>query len=513
MDAIEALRLVNRIHSRILGRRAEIEKNERYYLGDQNLTYATAEWLKANAARYSQFSDNWCAPVSNAIGERIEVTGLKFRDNATSANDLWDDWLRNEMEMQSSQGFLTSFNTKRSFVIVWGSEDDVPVVSWEHPSHVEIEYEWGMLGRRRKAALKTWVDETTEYATLYTPDYVFKYHRKLGRGMNDRVAQSEQAQGDYTSGGWEPIDVKVSGDNVWPLPNPLGVVPVVEVPNRPILGGEPVSEVAQVIPLQDAINILWAYAMYAGDYASMPARVLLNVNPPMRKVLDNTGKHIGDAPVTMKELNESRFAVFNGGAGSKDAKIDSWPAAKLDVFTDVIELAVGHIAAQTRTPPHYLVSNKGLSNLAADALKAAEIGLVKKAQEFQKFATPAIREVFRLMALVKNETAQAEQVRLATIAWQNPEMRSEAQMSDALVKKKTIGYPRRYLMELDGVSPTEIDRIEEMIAKEEQAAQDAALMGAQHFDQSGGNSLSASDGPAAAGQPGNAPGGQAVAAG
>lgn len=487
MEAAEALRLVNRIHARIVARRPEIAKNERYYMGDQNLTYATSEWMKANSARYTDFSDNWCAPVANAIGERIEVTGLKFRDNDTAANGLWDEWLRNEMEMQSSQGFLTSFNTKRSFVIVWGSDDNEPVVSWEHPSNVEIEYEWGMLGRRRKAALKTWVDEDTEYATLYAPDWVFKFSRKLGRHADERSAQSEQAKSDDTTGGWAAVE---SAFEQWPLPNPLKVVPVVEVPNRPILGGEPVSEVAQVIPMQDAINILWAYAMHAGDYASMEARVLLNVNPPMRKILDQDGKHIGDAPVTMKELNESRFAVFNGGPGN-DAKIDSWPASKLDVFTDVIEIAVGHIAAQTRTPPHYLVSNKGLSNLAADALKAAEIGLVKKAQEFQKFATPAIREVFRLMALVKDQPAQAEQVRLATIAWQNPEMRSEAQMADALVKKKTIGYPFRYLMELDGIAPTEIDRILDMVKDEEEKAILDAERAAADFEQSGGDSVEA----------------------
>ncbi|HEX9225974.1 MAG TPA: phage portal protein [Arthrobacter sp.] len=496
MDANEALRLVNRIHSRIVGRRMDIETNERYYLGDQNLTYATAEWLKSNASRYAQFSDNWCAPVSNAIGERIEVTGIKFRDNDKAANTLWDEWLRNEMEMQSSQGFLTSFNTKRSFVIVWGTEDNEPVVSWEHPSNVEIEYEWGMLGRQRKAAVKTWVDEKTEYVTLYEPEAVWKFSRTLSLTPDERAAQSLQAKGGNEDGGWQPILPTASGDPTWPLANPLGVVPVVEVPNRPLLGGEPVSEVAQVRPLQDAINILWAYAMYAGDYASMPARVLLNVNPPMRKVLDTTGKHIGDAPVTMKELNESRFAVFNGGKDSPDAKIDSWPASKLDVFTDVIEIAVGHIAAQTRTPPHYLVSNKGLSNLAADALKAAEIGLVKKAQEFQKFATPAIREVFRLMALVKDDKAMADKVRLATIAWQNPEMRSEAQMADALVKKKNIGYPFAYLMELDGIAPTEQDRILKMVREEEAKAIEDAERAAADFEQSGGNSVDAPTLPA-----------------
>ncbi|MGY2747218.1 phage portal protein [Arthrobacter sp. UYCu723] len=506
MLADEALRLVHHIHARIVGRRSEIDKYERYYLGDQNLTYATAEWLKANAARYSQFSDNWCAPVVNAISERVEVTGIKFRDSGDKADGLWDDWLRNEMEMQSSQGFLTSFNAKRSFVIVWGSDDDEPVMSWEHPSNVEIEYEWWN-GRRRKAALKTWVDGNTEYATLYAPDEVFKYSREMGRAANEREAQSKQERADDNEGGWLPLEVH--GES-WPLPNPLGVVPVVEVPNRPILRGEPVSEVAQVIPLQDAINILWAYAMYAGDYASMPARVLLNVNPPMRKILDKDGKHIGDSPVTMKELNESRFAVFNGGVGN-DAKIDSWPAAKLDVFTDVIELAVGHIAAQTRTPPHYLVSNKGLSNLAADALKAAEIGLVKKTQEFQKFATPAVREVFRLMALVKGDKGLAEQVRLAKVVWQNPEMRSEAQLADALVKKKTIGYPMEYLMELDGLGPTEINRVKDMIRDEQDAAQEDAMKAAAEFEQSGGNSVSAPVGPVAPGQQAHGGSGAAVA--
>jgi len=146
------------------------------------------------------------------------------------------------------------------------------------------------------------------------------------------------------------------------------------------------------------------------------------------------------------------------------------------------------------------VSNKGLSNLAADALKAAEIGLVKKAQEFQKFATPAIREVFRLMAIVKNQPAQAEQVRLATIAWQNPEMRSEAQMADALVKKKTIGYPFKYLMELDGVAPTEVERILDMVKDEEAEAVLAAQREAEDFERTGGNSPVAPTVPAVAGE-------------
>jgi len=181
----------------------------------------------------------------------------------------------------------------------------------------------------------------------------------------------------------------------------------------------------------------------------------------------------------MAQLNESRFAVFSG----ETAKIDQWDPAKLDVFTDVIEIAVGHIAAQTRTPPTYLVSKTGMSNVNSEGLKASEIGLVKKVVEFQTFATPAMREVFRLIALAKGDTALAEEVRLSTIVWMNPEIRSESQLADALVKKKQMGYPLEYLMELDGVDPYDMQRIKEMIEQERKAALDfgveAALNGVE----------------------------------
>ena len=38
-----------------------------------------------------------------------------------------------------------------------------------------------------------------------------------------------------------------------------------------------------------------------------------------------------------------------------------------------------------------------------------------------------------------------------------------------LIKKKQMGYPMRYLLEMDGNSPTEVDRIMEQI-KSEQAS-------------------------------------------
>jgi len=182
--------------------------------------------------------------------------------------------------------------------------------------------------------------------------------------------------------------------------------------------------------------------------------------------LDAEGKKTGEQPVDMKDLAEKRLLYLTSG----DAKIDSWEAAKLDVFTDVIDEAVGHIAAQTRTPPTYLITKTGMSNVGADGLKASEIGLVKKTIDFQTFVTPRLREVYRLIALAKGDKKLAQAARLATIAWANPEIRSESQLADALVKKKSIGYPLEYLMEIDGLDPVEIKRVLAMKKLEEESA-------------------------------------------
>ena len=457
MDAKAALAMVNRIYARLDARRPFLDLSQNYYRGRHNLQFATEEWRKSNAHRYKDFSDNWCAPVVDAEAERLEHIGVKIADNDAGAKALWNQWLLNELPSQSSQGFVSSLTSARSFVIVWGDKStDEPLVTWEHPANVEIEYDWEN-PRLRTAALKTWVDESLEYATLYEPQFVWKFQRARFMVDNPRVSQANQAKERLSpEGGWVPREGLLEP---WPLVNPMGAVPVVEIPNRPLLADDPISEIQGVMPMQNAVNLLWAYLFLAADYASMPARVVLHQGPPMTPILDSiTGKEIGKKPVDLKDLQEKRLLYLSG----ENTAIDSWEAARLDVFTGVIEQSVGHIAAQTRTPPHYLVSNKGLSNLSGDALQAAEGGLVNKATEFQRDAAPALREVYRLIALAMGDKALAEQARLATIVWKNAGIRSEAQMADALLKKKQMGYPLEYLMEVDGIDPVDIDRILKM---------------------------------------------------
>src|SRR5690606_32088514 len=171
------------------------------------------------------------------------------------------------------------------------------------------------------------------------PEFLWKFERKRPTQKDEHESQAEQGRDDTTwEGGWTPRGGVDAPTEEWMIPNPLGVVPVVELANRPTLKGDPISEIQGVMPMQDAINLLWAYLFLAADYASMPARVLLGADPPKIPILDKDGKVIGSRPVEMKDLAETRLFNVTG----EDAKIDSWAPARLDVFTDTIEVAVGH---------------------------------------------------------------------------------------------------------------------------------------------------------------------------
>ena len=443
-----------------------------YYRGRQKLRFASEKWREYHADRYKEFCDNWCSPVANSPAERLRVDGFRLDEDPTvsaAERQLWRDWQANDMEAQSSQGFLHSLIARRSYVLVWGDGDDNPVATWERADQVIVGYDAERPGVRL-AALKTWVDDDVEYATLYVPDEVWKFQRDHLRA-GSQVELPPGARGyeffATTSGLAVPLADQTSwrlreGADPNPMRNPLGVVPVVEFPNRPMLGAEPLSEIAGTMAMQDAINLLWAYLFTAADFASMPARVVMGQEPPKIPILDENGQKVGERAVDIKKLAEDRILWLTG----QNTKIGQWDAAKLDVFTSVIETAVTHVAAQTRTPPHYLILGKGLVNVNAEGMKAAETGLVKKVEEEQLFLGPATREVFRLFALVRGEDDVAEQARFGVVKWKDAENHSEAQLVDAILKLKTVGFPFQWLAERYGLSQTEIQRLLEMRQRE-----------------------------------------------
>lgn len=466
MNEEAARRLTEKLYRNLDSRRREIDDFESYASGEQPLTFASEKWRAFHKNRYAGFSDNWCGVVASAPAERLKLLGLRVADSKQASNRLWDIFDRNGGMTQSSQGFLTAITARRSFVRVWGDpETDEPTIDFLHPSQAIVDYD--RTGRRRLAGLEAWIeddDDSTEYAHLYTRDSLYKWKRSSSYNVKDQRTPSgvlivESAIKQVgTNGGWEPYEDE--DDDSWPIPNPMGKVALVELANRPRLGRMPVSDIAGAKAMQDAINLLWGYLFGAADHASLPARVVMGQDAPKVPILDANGQKIGEREVSLKELEAGRLLWLTG----QKTTISQWESAKLDVFTDVIEVAVGHLAAQTRTPSHYLIANS--DNVPASGYELAEAGLVSRVEESQTFFSGDLRDMFELVALADDDQALADEVRTATMLWHDATIRNESQRVDALQKKKTMGYPLRYLLELEGKGDTEIDRIMQMVEDE-----------------------------------------------
>jgi hypothetical protein len=453
----EAVAILNRLADELSKRQSDVETFDKAYRGEFRLHYASDDFRDFFADRFSRFSDNWCGIVADAPHERLEVTGIRLKGAERGDSVLWDTWRENDADALSDLAFLDAIIAKRSYALVWGDEDGNPRVTWEHPSQAIVSYDPET--RARVAGAKIWADDDREYATLYLPREVFKFERsRVTSGLVGANGNPLSVSG--LAGNWEPR--QPASDDTWPLDNPLGKVPLVEVSNRPRLMGEPVSDIQGTLAMQHAINLLWAQLFTAADYASFPQRVILGAEMPTVPILDSNGNEVGERPIDLKKFAVNRAVWLEDPA----TKIDQWDAAKLDVYTDIIEIAVGHIAAQTRTPAHYLLIGGTIANVSGDAMKALETGLVQRTREKTQHFGRSVRDVFELVALVQDDPGKAAAVRGGRVLWKDIENRSDAQLADALSKKKDMGYPLRYLLELDGLPPQEIDRVMSMVEDE-----------------------------------------------
>lgn len=448
MEAVNtAAAAVERLTERLRSRRPEIERRLSYLKGQSgHLRFASDEFKNYLSKRFEGFSDNWCLPVAQAPAERMNPLGVRMDESQSQADrDFQRVWMANEADRYFSEAALVMTAASRSFGLVTPPDaDGIPGISFEHPSQAIMEDDPGT--RSPRYGLVTWTDGGYDYATLYDREGLWRMRRPTTQPNDDRWRHTELY-------GWEPRKEPYEAHG-------LGEVPMFELKNQQLLDDEPASDIAGVMAMQDAINLVWAYLLNALDFASLPQRVALGAEPPTVPILDSTGQEIGERPVELDKLIQERIMFLTGD----NVSIGEWKPAALDVFSKVIEHAVEHIAAQTRTPPHYLIAR--MVNTSAESLTVAEAGLVSKTLERITYVNPALRRMYRLVALAMDDPEKARAVRWAQIMWADVQYRSEAQRADALTKKRDIGYPLEYLLELDGVAPWDIPRILAMREKE-----------------------------------------------
>lgn len=424
-----------------------------YFEGKHNLAFATPKFRSAFGDVLAAIADNWCRIVVEATAERQGVSGFRIPteepgdDAATGDRTAAEIWQANGMDAESVLVHTEKLINGISYVLVdpFVEDGEIPEITGEHPSQMIHAY---TPGSRKKvaAALKLWQDDDGgELATLYMPDSIWKF-RASAVGQSGLVLPSGES-----FNRWAPREVN---EEAWPLPNPIGVVPVVPFENRPRMLKPGVSEIKDTIPNQDAVNKLLADMMVGSEFSAFRQRYAIGLPVEVDKV---TGK-----PLVKFDIGQDRILLIERGKNGQQVEVGEFDVSPLANYIEAMKNRVEAIAAQSRVPAHYF----GLVGQwpSGEALKSAEAGLVKKVLQKALFDGESWERVIRYaFAAMRDPRAKVQN---SETIWLDPESRSEAVTVDAALKKAQIGVPWHQLMEDLGYSQAQIKRMEQLRAQE-----------------------------------------------
>lgn len=417
---------------KLTSRWGELRKYEDYYFGRQPLAFATANYREQFATMLRSLCDNWMVLLVSAVSERLHVDGFRFSQGAAADQDAWRIWQRNELDADSEIAHSTALATSVCPIMVWADRDGLAEITIEHPSQVYVAYESGSR-RRRLAALKMWVDDWTgaTFANVYLPDTITKFSGKTtGKGGTPTT--------------WELRDATEES-----IPNPLGVVPIVELVNRPQLIGGGQSEIAEFLSTQDQINKLVCDMIVAAEFGAFRQRWATGIDIPDDGDDDESAKFRAEIDRFWHTSNEAaRFGEF--------AQTD------LGIYVKAIESRLQSLASRSRVPAHYLLGQSGQFP-SGESLKATETGLIAKAHSRMRQFGERYEEIMRLAFAV--EGSDRSDIVDAEVIWQDPESRTESEHVDSLVKKLSIGVPMQQLWEDAGYTPTQVARFKQWAAE------------------------------------------------
>lgn len=445
---------VARLWAKLDERAERIQLYEDYYQGDHRLRFTSQKAREAFGGQFKGFSDNFCLLVVDAIEERLRLRGFRVGGEQDVDDQCQRIWTANDMDVGASMAHTEALVNEEAYAIVWVGEDrETPVITVESPFEVIVDRDTGRR-RHRRAALKRWVDEDDEHwrVVLYLPDQIVKM-----RSVEARTSGPAEVG---RLGFWTRWVVE--GEE-WPLPNPLGIVPVVPLTNMPRLGPHQrgTSELKAAVPLQDAINKTVWDEMIASEFLAYPQRWMVGVAMPT----DADG-----TPIPPFKAGSDRVWFMDVAEGATvPPQMGQFPAADLSTYVERRLSLVGDLAAITKTPKHYLIDPGGGTNLSGETVKALEAPLVSKARRKHGILGVGWQEVMALALRLKEGGAwvPGDEDRIEVVWW-DPETRTESQHVDALVKlgSDPIGIPQEQLWRDAGYSEEQIKRFREMKAAE-----------------------------------------------
>jgi hypothetical protein len=247
-----------------------------WYNGVHNIPLTPRQQLYLERDSLFKFAVNYLRLPVELCVERLTVEGFDGPDGIGGEGGLIDEWWTSgRMDALQNQVHRAAIRDGDTYLLVeWDDENGRPVFSHE-PAYdgtegMKVHY-LSNLKREMTMASKVWTEsrfddlgkiKTVRRLNLYQPDVIKKYE-DLGKG-------------------WQPY--KDNPGDPWPIPWPMGRIPVIHFRWKDDGGNWGESELYQLITLQELINKTSLDELEAADAAAFQRLIVSGMGPPSEAV-------------------------------------------------------------------------------------------------------------------------------------------------------------------------------------------------------------------------------------
>jgi len=290
----------------------------------------------------ARWCENWAAVVVDSLLDRVQLKGFTCKDKTVRvALDEW--WDSQDMAADSEEIAKAVSVCAEGFLIAEQGEDGKPRTFENQPHLVAMLYAEND-PKTPEYAAKWWEAEKRTFLNLYYSDRILHF-----------VATAERT--DIS----EPAAFTPVADNPEEV-NSLGGIPVFHY--RVDRRGK--GRLTDVIPLNNALNKLFADMMVAAEYGAFEQRWMISsVELDKNKIL-NSPRELLNLPA-------------GEGEGTQQTQVGQFAATQLSNFIAGLDHIASRIAILTHTPKHYLLEQ---GDVSGEALIASEAPLTKEALKY-----------------------------------------------------------------------------------------------------------------------------------
>lgn len=362
------------------GKQAELSTFFSYYAGTASVPLVSERLHEIYRNLTFTIAENWSAVVVDSTTDRIELTGATGGDNTITGTikAILDEV---ELLIEADEAHQSAIISGEAYVIAWKDPETGELEAYfNDPRTCHIFYEPDRPNIPR-LAVKWWDGaDGMRHIKFYTTATIteirvpIKKDGKLGMSELEEVAHDD---------------------------NPYGIIPVFHLRTKRRAAH---SDLTNVMPIQDGINILLINMMVTAEFSAAP----------MKYVISNA-EGIEDLVVAPNRI--WNIPAGDGLPGTPGTQVGQFPASDLQNYLVAIAHGVDAISAISRTPRHYFYGSQ--LPPSGESLKTMEGPLVKKVKDRIARFAPTWKRLIAFLYLLK--TNQKLDINTITLVWADPE--------------------------------------------------------------------------------------------